>query len=88
MDASWVRWFNLLYTATLAGIVAVRIFQTSYRIYRWANVSYLAAFAYTITAYIWTFSASVPMPTIVSALGATVQIAAMSVAIFSQWGRK
>ena len=88
MDVTLVRWFNLIYAVALAGIVAIRIFQRSYKVYRWANISYLAAFIYTISAYVWTFAASIPMPPVVSALGATVQIAAMSVAIFSQWGRK
>lgn len=88
MDVTLVRWFNLIYAATLAAIVTVRIFQQSYKVYKWANISYLAAFIYMISAYVWTFAASIPMPPVVSALGVTVQIAAMSVAIFSQWGRK
>ena len=88
MDVTLVRWFNLIYAVVLAGIVTVRIFQHSYKVYKWANISYLAAFVYTISAYIWTFAASVSIPSVVSALGATIQIAAMSVAIFSQWGRK
>ena len=88
MDVVLIRWFNLIYAATLAGIVTYRIFQHSYKVYKWANISYLVAFVYTIGAYVWTFAASIPMPAVASALGATVQIAAMSVAIFSQWGRK
>ena len=90
MDVA-VRWFNLIYAVVLAGIVVIRIFTKAYKVYRWANVAYAVAFAYTIVAYVWTFAALaalVPMPTLVSALGATVQLSAISVAIFSQWGNK
>ena len=87
MDVA-VRWFNLIYAVVLAGIVVIRIFTKAYKVYRWANAAYVVAFAYTIVTYVWTFAALVPMPTIVSALGATVQLSAISVAIFSQWGIK
>ena len=88
MDVSIVRWFNLIYAVVLAGIVVIRIFTKAYKVYRWANVAYAVAFAYTIVAYAWTFTALIPMQTLVSALGATVQLSAISVAIFSQWGSK
>ena len=88
MDVSAVRWFNLIYAVVLAGIVVIRIFTKAYKVYKWANAAYVVAFAYIIVVYVWTFAALVPMPTIVSALGATVQLSAISVAIFSQWGIK
>ena len=86
MDVTFVREFNLVYALILAALVLRRMRQKEYRPYRWANVSYLAAFCYTIFSYGYTFWAGVPLPLVLSALGATVQMSAIMAAFISQVG--
>lgn len=73
MDAVFiVRAANFVYAVLLAGLVIWRACKRGYRVYRYANFAYLASFAYTITAYAWTYITGHPLPVIISALGATV----------------
>ena len=84
MDVTIVRAVNLVYVILLASIVIWRLFKKSYRVYRYANFAFLASFLYTIFAYVWTFITGYPLPVIVSVLGATVQLSAMLIAIYTQ----
>lgn len=85
MDAVFIaRAVNLIYAVLLAALVIWRVCRRGYRVYRYANVAYLASFAYTITAYSWTYLTGHPLPVIISALGATVQLSAMMIAIYTQ----
>jgi len=84
MDVSVVRAVNLVYAAILSYLVLRRVFQKQYRVYRYANFTYLASFIYTIVAYAWTFITGHPLPIIISALGATVQLSAALIAIYTQ----
>ena len=84
MDVTVVRWFNLIYAVILALLVARRLFQRGYRVYKYANFAYLASFIYSIIAYAWTFYTGVPMPVILSAFGATIQLSAMLIAVYTQ----
>ena len=86
MDVTFVREFNLVYALILAALVLRRMYQKEYRPYRWANVSYFTAFCYTTLAYGYTFWAGVPLPLVLSALGATVQMSAIMAAFISQVG--
>ena len=83
MDVT-IRAVNLVYAILLASIVIWRLFKRGYRVYRYANFAFLASFLYTIFAYVWTFIAGYPLPVIVSVLGATVQLSAMLIAIYTQ----
>ena len=84
MDVTIVRAVNLVYAILLASIVIWRLFKRGYRVYRYANFAFLASFLYTIFAYVWTFITEYPLPVIVSVLGATVQLSAMLIAIYTQ----
>ena len=84
MDVSIVRAVNLVYAILLASIVIWRVCKKGYRVYRYANFAYLASFLYTIIAYVWTYVTGHSLPEIISALGATVQLSAMLIAINTQ----
>ena len=84
MDVTIVRAVDLVYAILLAFIVIWRLFKKGYRVYRYANFAYLASFLYTIFAYVWTFITGHPLSIIVSTLGATVQLSAMLIAIYTQ----
>ena len=84
MDVQLVRWFNLVYAIILSSIVIYRILHKTYKVYRLVNILYFVALLYTISAYAYIFLAGIPFPTIISALGATVQLSAILAAITSQ----
>lgn len=84
MDVTLVRTVNLIYAIILAVLVIRRICKKGFRVYQYANIAYLISFLYTITAYVWTFITGHQMPIIISALGATVQLSAMLIAIYTQ----
>ena len=86
MDVGIVRWFNLVYTIGLSLYLIYRLRQKRYAAYKWANVAYLFAFLYSISAYSYTFLTNIPFSPILSALGATVQTSAIMAAIISQVG--
>lgn len=83
MNVEFIRYFNLFYAIALSVFVLTRIASRRYRIYRVSNLAYLASFLYSIAAYIFSFTIG-SMPPVISALGATVQLSAMLVAITSE----
>lgn len=83
MDVTVIRYFNLGYAIVLTIFVLTRIVSKRYKIYRVSNLAYLASFLYSVGAYISSFYIG-SMPPVISALGATVQLSAMLVAITSE----